>query len=62
MVVNFSQMLLVRFLPVTVRIGQNILNEVPMESSIFADFAYYDFKSFNGILNGSRKNIMHWSI
>ena len=55
-------MLLVRFLPVTVRIGQNILNEVPMESSIFADFAYYDFKSFNGILNGSRKNIMHWSI
>ena len=27
-------MLLVRFLPVTVRIGQNILNEVPMESSI----------------------------
>ena len=27
-------MLLVRFLPVTARIGQNILNEVPMESFI----------------------------
>lgn len=27
-------MLLIRFVPVTVRIGQNILNEVPMESSI----------------------------
>ena len=41
----FPQMLHV-FLSVTVRIGQNLLNEVPVESSILADFANYHFKSF----------------
>ena len=54
-------MLLV-FLSVTVRIGKNLLNKVPVESSILADFAKYHLKSFNGNLNGSRKNNMHGSI
>ena len=46
-------MLLV-FLSVTVRIGKNLLNKVPVESSIPADFANYHLKSFNGKFNGSR--------
>ena len=43
----------------SVRIGQNLLNELPkMQSkrSILADFANYHLNSLNGKLNGSRKN------
>ena len=54
-------MLLV-FLSVTVRIDKNVLNKVPVESSILADFANYHLKSFNGKFNGSRKNNIHGSI
>ena len=54
-------MLLV-FLSVTVRIDNNLLNKVPVESSILADFANYHLKSFNGKFNGSRKNNIHGSI
>ena len=38
------------------------LNEVQLESSILTDFAYYHLNSFNGKLNGSRKNNVHGSI
>ena len=54
-------MLLV-FLSVTIRIGKNLLNKVPVESSILADFANCHLKSFNGKFNGSRKNNIHGSI
>ena len=54
-------MLLV-FLSVTVRIDKNLLNKVPVESSILADFANYHLKSFNGKFNGSRKNNIHGAI
>ena len=54
-------MLLV-FLSVTVRIDKNLLNKVPVESSILADFPNYHLKSVNGKFNGSRKNNIHESI
>ena len=41
----------------SVRIGQNLINEVPVERSILADFANYHLNnSFNEKLNWSRKN------
>ena len=46
------------FLYVTVRIGQNLLNEVPVESSILADFPNYYFKASNGNFNESRNFFM----
>lgn len=55
-------MLLVFLSVITVRIGKNLLNKVPVESSILADFANYHLKSFNGKFNGSRKNNIHESI
>ena len=36
----------------SVSIGQNLLNEKPVENSLLVDFAYYHFNSFNGNLNG----------
>lgn len=33
--------------------------EVPLESSILADFAAYDLNSYNGKLNGFMKENMH---
>ena len=44
-------MLLV-FLSVTVRIGKNLLNKVPVESSILADFANYHLKALMENLMG----------
>ena len=46
------------FLYVTVRIGQNLLNEVPVESSILADFPNYYFKASNGNFNEPRNFFM----
>ena len=44
----------------SVRIGQNFLNEVPVESSILANCAHYHFiHSLNRKLNGYRKDNMH---
>ena len=44
----------------SVRIGQNLLNEVPEERSILDDFAnYLLIIGLNGKLNGSRKDNMH---
>ena len=54
--------MLLFFLSVTVRIGQNLLNEVPVASSILTNFANYHWLSFNGNVNGSRKNNMLGSI
>ena len=48
LVVDFFAKCCMFFLSVTIRIGQNVLNEVPVESSILADFANYHFKSFKG--------------
>ena len=62
MVVDFFPKCCFFFLSVTVRIGQNLLTEVPVESSILANFANYHLLSFKGNLNGSRKNNMHGSI
>ena len=56
MVVDFFPKCCFFFLSVTVRIGQNLLNEVPVASSILTNFANYHWLSFNGNLNGSRKN------
>lgn len=50
-------MLLIRFVPVTVRIGQNILNEVPMESSITIITILKALMDF--LMGPERKNIMH---
>ena len=36
----------------SVSIGQNLLNEKPVENSLLVDFAYCHFNSFNGNLNG----------
>ena len=47
---------------VTVRIGQNIQNEVSLERPIFADVGAYYFINLNGKLNASRKEDMHRSI
>ena len=62
MVVDFFPKCCFFFLSVTVRIGQNLLNEVPVASSILTNFANYHWLNFNGNLNGSRKNNMNGSI
>ena len=54
--------MLLFFLSVTVRIGQNLLNEVPVVSSILTNFANYHWLSFNGNVDGSSKNNMLGSI
>ena len=46
----------------SVRICQNIQNDVSLERSIFADAVTYQFINFNWKLNGSREENMHWSI
>ena len=47
----------------SVRIGQNLLNEVPEERSILDDFANYLLNiGLNGKVNGSRKDNMRGSI
>ena len=46
----------------SVRIGQNVLNEVSGESSMVADFAYYHLNNLSGKLNWSRRNSMQRSI
>ena len=47
----------------SVRIGQNLLNEVPEERSILDDFTNYLLNiGLNGKLNGSRKDNMRGSI
>ena len=52
------------FCECTVRIGQNIQNEVSVERSIFADadLVAYQFIGFNLKLNWSRKENMYRSI
>ena len=45
----------------SVRIGQNLLNEVPVERSILADFAFFYRKSLNEKMNGSMKENVHGS-
>ena len=39
----------------SVGIGQNLINEVPTERSILADFAFFYRKSLNEKLNGAMK-------
>lgn len=46
----------------SVRIGQNLLNKVPVEGSTLVNFANYHLNSQNGNLNGSRKGSIHGSI
>ena len=48
----------------SVRIVQNLLNEVPVQRSILADFGNYHLilNSLNGKLTGSRKDNLHWSM
>ena len=46
----------------SVRIGQNIQNEVLQKRSIFADVVAFQFLNLNGKLNGSRKEDIHRSI
>ena len=46
----------------SVRIGQNIQNEVSLERSIFVDVVANHFINLNVKLNGSRKEDMHRSI
>ena len=46
----------------SVRIGQNIQNEVSLERPIFADVGAYYFINLNGKLNASRKEDMHRSM
>ena len=48
-----TQMLLV-FVCNSDRIGQNLLNEVPVKRFILAAFAIYDLNNLNGRLIGSR--------
>ena len=43
------------FVSVTVRISQNIQNEVSVERSIFTDIVAYQLISLKGTLNGSTK-------
>lgn len=43
----------------SVRIGQNIENEVSVERFILADVVAYQLISINLTLNGSRKENMH---
>ena len=49
-------------LSVTAKIGQTLLNQAQAESCILANLTNYYFKSFNGNLDGSRKNNMHRSL
>ena len=47
----------------SVRIGQNLLNDVPEKRSTLDDFANHLLNvGLNGKLNGSRKDNMHGSI
>ena len=46
----------------SVKISQNIQNEVWLERSIFADVVAYQFINLNWKLNGSRKENIHRSI
>ena len=46
----------------SVKISQNIQNEVWLERSIFADVIAYQFINLNWKLNGSRKENMDRSI
>ena len=46
----------------SVKISQNIQNEVSLERSIFADVVVYQFINLNRKLNGSRKENIHRSI
>ena len=46
----------------SVRISQNIQNEVSLERSIFADVVAYQFINLNRKLNGSRKENIHRSM
>ena len=57
----FPQRLLLS-LSVTARIGHTLVNEAQAESCILSNLANYYFKSFNGNLDGSRKNDMHGSL
>ena len=57
----FPQRLLLS-LSVTARIGHTLLNEEQVESCILANLTNYYFESFNGNLDGSRKNTMHRSL
>ena len=45
----------------SVRIGQNLLNEVPVERSILTDFAFFYRKSLNEKMNDSMKENVHGS-
>ena len=51
MVVYFFPNCCLFFVYDSVSIGQNLLNEKPVENSLLVDFAYYHFNSFNGNLN-----------
>ena len=46
----------------SVKISQNIQNEVSLERSIFADVVAYQFINLNRKLNGSRKENIHRSM
>ena len=46
----------------SVRIGQNIQNEVALERYIFADVVAYQFVNLNWKLNGSGEECIHRSI
>ena len=46
----------------SVKISQNIQNEVSLERSIFADVVAYQFINLNRKLSGSRKENIHHSI
>ena len=46
----------------SVKIGQNIQNEVSLERSIFANVVAYQFINLNEKLNGSRKENIHRSM
>ena len=50
-------MLLV-FVCITVRISQNLLNDVPVERPILADFANYHLNSLNGELKENLRLII----
>ena len=46
----------------SVKISQNIQNEVSLERSIFPDVVAYQFINLNRKLNGSRKENIHRSM
>ena len=46
----------------SVKISQNIQNEVSLERSIFADVVAFQFINLNRKLNGSRKENIHRSM